>query len=359
MIFTAIWERYLLREILKVFFFFLFSFFFLYATLDYSLHMQEFLKDKQVQFSELFIRYAHQFIKRGTLLIPLALLVSTIKVLTSLSAHREFVALQVGGIAFKRLMRPFFIVALFCTLFNFVSTEFFLPKSLTYLDRFYDRHLKHSKGENKQYPVHSMTLKDGSKLIYQKLEKEKGAFFDVIWIRTSSEIWKMKYLSANHEFPVGEKIDRLTRDGSGYFEKKESFEKRAMKEISWEKDLPRKGFVPLENRSLSDLYQIGFQKKCNSYTRMELLTQFYYKCTIPFLSFVVVMAASPFCVRYSRKAPVFLLYSVALFGFISFFALMDAAVILGENRVASPAIAILTPFLLCTAGFTWNFARKN
>src|SRR5579862_8822250 len=98
-----IWERYLFREILKVFFLFLGCFFFLYSILDYSLHMQDFLVDKKIHFSHLLIYYSYQFIKRADMLIPLALLIATLKVLFTINARGELVALQASGIPTKRI----------------------------------------------------------------------------------------------------------------------------------------------------------------------------------------------------------------------------------------------------------------
>src|SRR5690348_8415177 len=91
MMLASIWQRYLFREILKVFFLFLGCFFFLYSILDYSLHMQDFLVDKQIHLGHLFIYYFYQFIKRADLLIPLALLIATLKVLFSFNARGELV----------------------------------------------------------------------------------------------------------------------------------------------------------------------------------------------------------------------------------------------------------------------------
>jgi lipopolysaccharide export system permease protein len=354
-----IWERYFLKEILKVFALFLFGFFFLYAAIDYSLHMQDFLKDKSIQVGDLFAYYGFQFVKRAALLFPLALLIATVKVLTTLSSHRELVALQVSGLPIKKLLRPFFLVAGLCTLFNILSYELFLPKSLSYLDTFYDKHLRRAKEGKDKHEVHSFTLKNSTKLIYQTYHKNENFFFDVIWLKSSNEIWRMKTLTATPENPQGKHIDRLVRNSQGFFEKKESFDTRVFKEISWEKELHRKGFIPFENRSVSELFSQGYLKKTPPFMKMEMLTQFYYKCTMPLLSIVVIIAVAPFCVRYSRKTPVFLLYSASLFGFIGFFTLMDAAVILGENRVVSPPLAVLVPFLVCSVPFIRNFVRQK
>lgn len=359
MVKVKIWELYFVREILKIFSLFLFGFFFLYAVIDYSVHMQDFLKDKKLQIVDMLIYYGYQFIKRANLLLPLALLVSTVKVLTNLSQRHEFMAFQVAGLSFRKLMRPFFLLAGLCTLFNFLSMEFFLPNSLTYLDKFYYEHIKHPHSQKNKESVRSLMLKDGSKLVFGRYDSARDTFFDILWLRSSNEIWKMKHLDCSQDPAVGTYIDLLVRTSDGGFEKKESFAEKSFKEIEWEPSYGRRGYIPLENRRLTELFRMGFQEKSTSYMRMELLTQFYYKCAMPLLPFLAVLAPAPFCVRSSRGAPLFFLYSISLFAYIALFTMMDAAMILGENRLASPAFAIFVPFIASSLPFIWNFMRKR
>jgi lipopolysaccharide export system permease protein len=358
MILSKIWERYFFRELLKVFFLFLFGFYFLYAVLDYSAHMQDFIKDRHIQFSDLCLYYLYQFIKRADLLLPLALLVSTIKVLCTFNARSELVAFQTAGLPLKTLLRPFFLLAAVCTLFNYVNFEFLAPKSLTFLDQFHDAHFKHSHRGKRKEPFHALYLKDGSKLVYQTYDATKDAFFDVLWIRSSDDIWRIKHLKADPNQPLAEHVDHLVRTKDGFFEKAESFDSQLLTQLKWQRDMTRNQFVPFENRSLSALYRLYFRKdSTSSYDGAQILTHFNFKLAMPLLSLLVVVACAPFCVRYSRKTSVFFIYALALFGFLAFFTLMDAAVILGENHVTSPLIAIFAPFALCSGAFIWKFAK--
>jgi lipopolysaccharide export system permease protein len=327
--------------------------------MDYSTHAKDFITDKHIQLFDIFSYYSLQFIKRADLLLPLANLVATIKVLCSLNAHRELVALQSSGMKLKKLLRPFFFLSFLCTVFNFFSAQYFAPKALNSLDQFKKKHFKQSsKGKIKQR-VHLISLKDDTKLFYQTHDKQKGVFFDVIWIPSTEEIWRIKYLKANPKEPMGYFVDHLKQNSQGFFEKIESFDSYLFKQIKWERQMPTKGFIPNENRSLSELFHMYAQKKTASdYEGSGLLTQLYFKLTMPFLSFLAVIAIAPFCVSYSRNIPIFFIYACGLFGFIAFFTFMDAAVIIGENQVLSPFIAILSPFLICGGLFTWKFIKS-
>lgn len=352
-----IWERYFLLEIFKIFFLFLFSFYFLYIAIDYCSHIQDFVQHSQIQFSKICAYYLFQFVKRADLLIPLALLVSTIKVLFSFNQHFELVAFQIGGIEIKKLMRPFLFVALFFAAFNLTLEEFVLPHSMNFIDRFYDAHLRHTFSTRKE-PLHVLHLQDHSKLVYQYYDSSKQAFFDVVWIKNSSDIWRMKYLNADPENPLAHYVDHLQRNKEGFFEKKESSKSFLLKDLKWQRDIPRKGLIPFENRSISELAKLLFGKNKLSYSeKSEIQTQFFFKLVMPFLCLLVVVGTAPYCIKYARDGTPFILYAIALFSFVAFFAFMDAAVILGENHTFSPFWTIFSPFLIGFGFFGYKFAR--
>ncbi len=358
MIVKTIWERYLCFELLKVFFLFLGCFFFLYALIDYSLHMQDFIIDKRIQISHIATYYVFQFIKRADLLVPLSLLISTLKVLFTMNTRGELIALQASGLPRKKILRPFFLVGLFCVLFNLASSEFFLPASLNHLDSFREKHFKHNRHGNRKEPVHVILLKDRSKIVYQSEDKGKKLYHDVFWIRSVDEIWRMGSLSTDPENPIGTFVDHLKRNSEGNFEKTESFDQYRFEKVRPQANPNRKGGITLENRKLSELFRMIIKKnKTTAYEYPQVLTHFLFKIAMPFLSLIVIAAGAPFCLRHSRNLPIFFTYAIALFGFVAFFAMMDAAVILGENLVFSPLMAILLPFALAWAAFGFNYHR--
>lgn len=358
MILKTLWERYLFRELLKVFFLFLGCFFFLYSLIDYSLHMQDFIADKKIQISHTFVYYLFQFVKRADLLLPLAILIATLKVLFSMNARGELIALQAAGLPLKKILRPFFFLAILCALFNLISSEFLMPASLNHLDHFREQHFKHSYRGHRKEPVHVLPLKDRSKIIYQTEDKEKKLFLDVFWVCSIDEMWRMQSLSTDPLNPVGTYVDHLKRNTEGNFEKVESFDQYRFAKFRWQPDPTGKGYTPLENRKLSELFRLLIQKtKTTAYEYPQVLTHFLFKLTMPWLALLVVVAGAPFCLRYSRNPPVFFTYSIALFSFVAFFAMMDAVVILGENLVFSPYLAILLPFLLCLGAFGIKFRK--
>lgn len=352
-----LWQRYLLREFFKVFFLFLFGFYFLYIVVDYCAHMQDFLQGNKISFGKISIYYLFQFIKRSDILLPLAFMLSSMKLLLGWNHRRELVAFQAGGLSWKKLVKPLVVIALALSMTNLLIAEFALPKALRSIDRLHDTYMKHSRRQQRSEPIHVLQLEDHSKLIYKFYDSLKDCFVDVIWMKSPNELWRMKSLNANPQLPIGYFVDHLEKT-EGYFEKTGSFEQINLEGLKWEKQMTRRGFVPYENRSVSELVRL-YKQDVSHYASDEILSQLLFKISMPFLSLLIILAVAPLCVRYTRQVPFFLYFAIAIFAYIAFVAFMDASIILGENGTVSPFYAVLLPLLVPLAFFWLRFSKKS
>jgi len=359
MTFSTIWQRYFLREILKVFSLFLLCFFLLYSLADYSMHMQEILKNKGISFADFIYYYGMLFSKRCDLLLPLSLLIATVKVLTSLNHKNELLALQTAGIPLHVLTRPFFIVGLLCVGVNYLNFEIIAPKSLSYIDHFEKKYLK-KKNPSKlsQTSIHALPLEDGSRLLYQSYDSEKKEFFDVFWILSTEKIYHMKTLSLSEQYPHGTFVDLMERNENGIIEKVHSYKDYPFKTLHLNFNLKNHFDNLIENRSISELIQILRNKTPLFYeSRNGAHTHLYFKMVMPWLPILVLIGVIPFCIRSMRTIPTFLIFSLSIFGYITFFMTMGACVILGETQLVSPFWAIFTLPLAFFALFGTHFLR--
>lgn len=354
-----LWERYFLREIAKVFCFFLICFFFLYALLDFSTHMDDFFKNHQLQLADMGRFYLDHFLKRADFLFPLAMAVATIKVLSSLNARREWVVLQVAGIKTRRLLVPFFYMAAFCLVFNLCNFQLWLPSALNHMDDFHAQHFKHSHRAKRKELIHLLDLRDNSKLIYQTYDAVNKVLFDVLWVKNNDDIWRMKTLSADPQNPDARYVDHIVRGKDGFLEKAEAFDTYRFDTLKWRPQMAGKGLIPFENRSIKQLISLAQNSATTPYEQPKILTQICFKCAVPFLSIFALLAIAPYCIRFSRKFNPFLLYAVSLFALMAFYMLLDDAVILGENNIVPPYLAIFVPFSILGALSTFIYVRKT
>lgn len=318
------WERYFFREILKLFFFFLFSFFFLYSLIEYSMRMDDFFKDNNLQIREVVLYYVNQFLKRLDFLLPMALLLSTIKVLTTLTTRNEWIVLQAAGLSTRRLLRPFFTAAIACTLIGYANFEYFLPSALRHIDEFRINHFHGSHLAQRRELIHLIPLNDSTKLIYQTYDKENHRLFDVLWIKSIDDIWRMKYLDADPANPVAEFVDHIVRTPSGLLEKAASHDKIVLNELHWHPRMARKGLIPFDQRSISELATLRAAVTKSPYEAPKISSALSFKIAIPLLSPLIVVALAPFCLIFSRHRHFFFLYAIGLFSLFACYMLIDS-----------------------------------
>ena len=170
-----IWQKYLLRHLTFTFVFILFCIFAIYVIIDLSIHGVRFLtKGPNTTAFDLIFYYLRHFAMHLDLFLPLAFLLSTYKVLFSLSGHLELVALQMAGLSKKKLLLPFFYFAATLSLFGYINHEYFSGAAIVAADEFKAAHSKSKKKQvHSRDHVHSLRLDDQSELVYQHFNAEK------------------------------------------------------------------------------------------------------------------------------------------------------------------------------------------
>lgn len=355
--FQSIWERYFLKELLKVFFLFLFGFYGLYVLIDYSTHSRSF-KNYHFSFSDIASFYGNEFVLRMDILIPFALLIACIKTLCMLNTHNELVALMAGGINLKRLMRPFILFGIACTLLTYFNSEVLQPKALKYHKKLHQIRSKEKRKKHHHPHIQQFTLEDNSSLIFQSFDEANHSFFDAYWVLSIDDIYRIRHLFLYDTAPLGKFVEHLQRDAKGILSVVESFEEKTFPEIHINNKKLAETVVSPTDQSLSELRKkLVPHGDILSEKEARLQTTYYHKLAIPWLCLLAIMAPVPFCTRFSRTLPVFYIYALGLFGLVAFYLTMDAAVVLGERQVLAPAVAIWVPFGLLGAIVGWRYAR--
>lgn len=358
MIFAKIWERYIFIQLVKIFSLFVLGFFLLYTLMDYSLHASHFSKIADLKFYDFLLYYFYIFIKRLDLVLPLALLIATIKVFLTLNEKNELIALFIGGVKKTSLTKPPFILAILLSALLLINFEKYIPDSLTYLERFENQNFKTNTAQEYSKPsAYAFAVESGGKLFFSKYIEEKKLFEDVYYFLSPREFWKMKSLDISGEIPIGFFVDHLTADKNKLLVKENSFPKKTFPHLTIDFSARKKAALPFEHRSLSSLWLLLRDKSLVYQEHApKIKTQLFNKIAISFSTFLVILGVIPFCLIFSRRLPIFMIYAISIFGLIAFFTLMDAAVILGENKVFPTYIAII-PMIFSLVLLGWNFIK--
>jgi lipopolysaccharide export system permease protein len=247
------------------------------------------------------------------------------------------------------------VLALLC----WTNFEYFLPAAFRDIEDFRITHFHSSHVTQRRELIHIIPLKDNTKLFYQSYNPEKHQLFDVVWVKSLDEIWRIKFLNADPKNPTAEYADHLVRNSSGFFEKTESFPKLYLSDLKWHPRQEQKGRIRFEQQSLSDLFRLRFKATISPYEIPKIGTALFFKFAIPLLSPLLVITVAPFCLIYNRQRHLFLIYALGLFGLFAFYMLLDSLTILSENGVMSPTLAIFFPLGLSLSLLTWRYYAKT
>lgn len=362
MIFNRIWERYFLSEIVKVFILFLFCFYGLYVLIDYASHTSALANHHiHIHWKELARYYLYIFSSRAEFLVPLALLIASIKTLCTLNVNQELVALMASGIRLKTLMRPFLFVGLFCTALLFLNEQLLLPSALKKLRRIEDA-TKHQRGRNHPpLAVKHLNLEDGSLFLFQSYDSSKEEFFDAFWIRSIDNIYRMKYVAPYAKIPVGQFVDHFTRQTNGELIQTEAFKNLPLNDLRFNAEILQSTLQDPDALSIPELWQQlpSSSDRLLSEKESKLLTAFYWKLTLPWFCLLAVLAPIPFCIYFSRQLPVFFIYVCGIFGLIAFYLFMEASSVVAKRQVIHPIWAICFPFFANFSFFGWRFIKMK
>lgn len=209
----------------------------------------------------------------------------------------------------------------------------------------------------------TLPLLDHSKIVYH--QRRDRPIEDLFWIKSNDEIWHFKKVDFKEN--LGYYGDRLLRNKEGFFEKSSSHPLYALPEIALSKKQAEAFRPDFSHRAISSLFQdLNNPLPFFAEAHLTILTQIFYKLSAMLAPFLVLSAIIPSTVTYRRHIPHFLLYAIALFGFILYFVIMNCSVIVGESGRLAPWAAVLlgplilqTVFLLRLSPWHAHFGKKK
>ena len=317
----------------------------LFVLLDYAIHFRELATSAKVPFQTVFFYYLCQLSKYLAILLPLSLLIASIKVLTTMNEKRELLALLAAGLTKKRIAFPFLLTAGCVSLLLLANFELFTPHALATIDAFDMKSLKRSS--HKEPTLYTVPLGDGSKLHYAKRSLKEMALFDVYWIESQDSIWHIKSLKLLSTAPEAYFVDHLTRGPDNNLVLTDSHEFLPMPQIQLETLARTNFFIPFQARSITELISLTNSPLLyHVQSKSVIKTQMYYKLLTPLIALTTVLMVLGACMRYKRENNSLKIYALSFFGFMVLSALINAATIIGEAHLINPLIALLIPTTL-------------
>ena len=354
----TIQTRYILKMHITRLLTLLFLFYFCYIIFDFSIHMSDWSGKEGLSASQIFIYYVYNFVKRFDLLLPLSTIISVVNVLLTLNNHQELLAFQTSGRGIKSIIAPFIASAVGCAILITASYQWLLPPAQKYIDHFEHEFISSHK-QDKKDQIKSFSYDNGSKLIFMTASPAGGAISDAYFFAKEGGIWHFKELVEKEGEIKGFFADHFSRNELGELVRDNSHVEMPVLFMSAPLLRPTdQEKEPYENLSISELTI----KKMHPYDPTsseynEISTQLYSKMAMPWFSLLATIGIIPSCIRFSRAHRNFMIYAIGLLGFVSFFTIMDACVILGGNAIISPFIASFAPLGILAGVFGLRLGR--
>ena len=343
----ALWKRYLLSDFLATLALFICSFYSLYILIDYSVHASQFAESR-MSFGQITIYYLCQMTRRAEIILPFAILLSTIRVLTRLNGTHELLALRAGGFSIHRLLSPLLFVSLAMAAFVLLNFEVLSPNAIQTLQTYEDHYMGSQGKKHINQPMGEITLDDGSLLLYGAYDRQDHSLLDTYWIRNPQTIIHMKSVELAPKIPLGRYVDFLKKNKEGHLLRHSSSTTASFPGLSISPQRLEAALKSKESHRLSQLWR--FVKKIWSKSadatpeaELQILTTFYLRILLPLACLLAFIGPAPYCILYQRQPPLFMIYSLGIFGLVTFFTVMDATTVLGQHGVMTPALAIALP----------------
>lgn len=342
---TTTWDRYVLKQMLKTFFLFLVCFYCLYIFIDYAHHTARFHQD-QNSFSWLSfcMYYACEFSLRSEMLIPVAVLLGTLKTLCKLNQDNELIAMLASGISLKRLLKPLIFSGMFFTTILFINTEYVIPLASKHLKYIEDLRNSKKNNDSNALDVQSIPLENGAQLLFRKYDSAQDLFIDLYWVRSSNDLVKIEQLDVSTDPISGYSVTYLKRNTLGELTISKQLSKEQFPQLKLDEQSILEKIIPVETMSLSALWKETPENlKAGNEKEAKLLATFYRKMAFPWLCLLAVIAAIPSCVSFSRQFSPFMIYASSLFALIGIYLVIDSGHILGKRQILDPLTAIWAP----------------
>lgn len=348
-----LWQRYFLKELIKSFIIILAAFYSLYIVIDYASHLSSWRHHGvHLSWQQSAFYYFCEFLHRADVLLPFALLVATLKTLLALNKNGELIALLSCGISLQRLLRPFLYCALALAFILYLNAEYGIPIALNQLK------IKQGKGRISSSSVYEAPLSDGTRLLYSLYNAESGALEDVYWIKSGSLIIKMQKLWLEEKPPRAIFVETLQRGYGGAFTPIASAEEQIFPNMALADGQAMAASAAPELQALSTLLQqFSNNNGGATYRGAQLITAFYQRLSMPWLSLLAIMISAPYCMQYSRYSSNLAIYAGAIFGLVACYLFLDALIVLGRRQIIDPAWAIFLPLSAISLWAFYNFIR--
>lgn len=342
-------DRYLFKKLCKSFLVILGVLLFLFLLIDYALQAKTTVGGSLTLFATY---YAAKLSSFASILLPFAFLLALLFVLNDLNNKRQWLALQACKITYRRLLRPFLLAALLISAFLWINNQYFARFAmLKPLEK-----KKTSYFSSSSEKVRALKLKAGGYIFFQSFNPDTKTLTDIFWLpEKDTTLWHMNFLQIGSNPVVAYDAKELAPDSQGAYFLKEVHDTLILPSFRFELPDDTEELLDTKEQSLLLLAKKACLFPQND-QEAKASTHFFMKLLTPLLPLLLLFAAVPSALRFTKNSSSFPLFAFWSAFYIVIVALIDASFFLGESLLLNPLLAITIPLLVVLAlgGFLWK-----
>ncbi len=301
-------DRYLVNRFVQSLLYCLFLFMVLFIVIDVFNNLDEFLKGG-VNFRIIATYYVYSIPLILVQVVPMAVLVSILYVLSNLSRHNEITAMKASGVSSFHILAPYLFIGAVISFGVFLLSEQVVPRTSVTSTSIMEGLIEKGKKRMEERSIQNATLfTKGNRMVYaREYELASDTLFDVVLFEddphrlVQTKIAAKKATYDGGKWTFHETIE-YRMDRRGELEGDPSFlENRLIDLDAKPMDFLRES-LQIENMNTKQLDEyIRHLRSVSRKLVQKMRVDFHYKIAFPFVSFVVMLIGAPLAMRTERS----------------------------------------------------------
>lgn len=307
--------------------------------------------------------YQHFIITYGNQFLPLALFIAVILFTSKLAENTEIIAMHSAQISFNRLLYPYFLGALFVSVFSLVMNHFVVPNSNDKFTQFTRKYIENKKDANYIRDI-SLQLDDGDYLFIKTYTMQQNRGSDFMYEHYEGTALTYRLKASSIKWQAKDSIYRLNNYSKRHlFAGKDIIETGKKMDTVFDfypKDLYYVDYLAKEMKSPDLNYYIKLSEKRGVKNLNPYKVELQKRSSLPISSFILTMIAVALAAKKKRGGIGINLASGIGLAFLYIF-FMKITEVLGAVAGANTLFLVWLPniiFGILAAYLYWNASKK-
>ena len=330
-------DRYIVREFISPFIYCIAVFVSLYIVIDLFNHLDDILK-QGVSISTLYSYYLSFVPIIFVQTAPIAVLLSTIYILSKLNKHNEVVAMKANGISLIQMLRPFICLGFVLSIFVFLVNDKIVPRASIVSTTIKEENIEKAKTAGKNKIINNVTIYGSKNRLFfiGSFDVNKKILNDITILehdekqRVRSKIAAPRAEWINDEWKFYDCIVYQFPEESTM-----PAEPSVFKEIVLDIEEKPNDFLRVEDRAdFMNYYQLkDYIRRLSGAggpTTRKLRVDLHYKISFPFISLIIMLIGVPFALV-SRRGGALFGVGICLGISLSYYGVSAVSIALGKG----------------------------